>query len=260
LTGTNRGVDSVVIVVMVGVTDLPCSLTLDKHIGQGVSGSGKTTLGTALAEALSLPFIDADDLHSGANKDKMSRGEPLTDADRGPWLVRVRRAAVEAAEGNTGGPISGVVVACSALKASYREVLRGERANLDPETYPRGGACGEAVAAVSGERSDTGLPVEEEKGPEGRSDKEELAGVSLGRAPPATFFVHPFGARSVLLERMMSRESHFMKADMLTSQLETLENPAESGEKGVVEIGLEACVEEQAQAAMKGLGEMLPYM
>jgi len=213
-------------------------------------------LGTALAEALSLPFIDADDLHSEANIDKMSRGEPLTDADRGPWLVRVRRAAVEAVEGNTGSAISGVVVACSALKASYREVLRGERANLDSDTYPRGGACGEAVAADSGESSDTRLPVEEKRGLEGRTEQEKLAGVSLARAPPATFFVHPFGARSVLMERMMRRESHFMKASMLRSQLETLENPAETGEKGIVEIRLEGSLEEQVRAAVR----VLPYM
>ncbi|KAF8483603.1 carbohydrate kinase [Russula ochroleuca] len=227
----------------------------------GVSGSGKTTLGMALAEALSLPFIDADDLHSEANKDKMSRGEPLTDADRGPWLARVRRAAVEAAENSTRGTMSGVIVACSALKASYRKVLRGECVNLDPETDPRGGACGEAVAGVSAEISDRGLPAAE-GWREGPTDKEKLAEVWLARAPPLrTYFVHPFGAQTALLERMMNRESHFMKANMLTSQLETLENPAERGEGGIVEIRLEANTKEQVRAALEGLGEVvLPYM
>ena len=224
---------------------------------QGVSASGKTTLGTALAEALSLPFIDADDLHSEANKDKMSRGEPLTDADRGPWLVRVRRTALAAVQANTRGSMSGVIVACSALKASYRKVLRGECANLDPE---RGGACGEAVAAVSAENSDRGVPAAE-----GWQSEKVEADVSLARAapPPRTYFVHPFGEQSVLMERMKKRESHFMKANMLTSQLETLENPAERGEGGVVEVRLEANTKEQVRAALEGLGVgdvLLPYM
>jgi gluconokinase len=168
---------------------------------------------------------------------------------------------VEAVGSNTRGVKSGVVVACSALKASYREVLRGERANLDPETCPRGGSSGEAVAAVSGERSEKRLPVEEERRLEGRTEERPAGGsLARARAPPATFFVHPFGARSVLLERMMRRESHFMKANMLTSQLEALENPGEIGEKGVVEIRLEGEVAEQVLAAVEGLREVLPYM
>lgn len=229
---------------------------------QGVSASGKTTLGTALAEALSLPFIDADDLHSEANKDKMSRGEPLTDADRGPWLVRVRRTALAAVQANTRGSMLGVIVACSALKASYRKVLRGECVNLDPE---RGGACGEAVAAASAKISDRGVPAAE-GWREGPSESEKVeADVSLARAPPPprTYFVHPFGEQSVLMERMKKRESHFMKANMLTSQLETLENPAERGEGGVVEVRLEANTKEQVRAALEGLGVgdvLLPYM
>ncbi|KAI0002451.1 P-loop containing nucleoside triphosphate hydrolase protein [Russula compacta] len=185
----------------------------------GVSGSGKTTLAMALAESLSLPFIDADDLHPQANRDKMSMGEPLTDADRAPWLVSVRRAAVEAAESNAHGTMSGVVVACSALKESYRQVLRGEGA--DPE-------------------SDRVSPAQQ-------------APLTPRPRPPRTFFVHPFGQQSALLERMTSRKSHFMKANMLQSQLDTLENPAETGEEGIVEIKLDAKPEEQVQAALDGL-------
>ncbi|KAI0292720.1 P-loop containing nucleoside triphosphate hydrolase protein [Russula brevipes] len=193
----------------------------------GVSGSGKTTLAKALAEALSISFIDADDLHSQVNKDKMSRGVPLTDADRAPWLVSVRRSAVEAVQGNT-REMSGVVVACSALKASYREVLRGRQAYLNPDASSRRGAF---VEVVSGEKGDTGLPI---KGTDG--------------APPPsrTYFVHPFGPRSVLLERMRRRESHFMKA--ARSQ-----NPAETGEGDFVEIQLDAKPEEQVLAALEGL-------
>ena len=227
---------------------------------QGVSGSGKTTLGTALAEALSLPFIDADDLHSEANKDKMSRGEPLTDADRGPWLVRVRRAAMEAVEGNTLGGMPGVVVACSALKASYRAVLRGERPNLNSETCPRGGVRGEAVAAAaSGENSDDGgLAAAAEAR---RTETDRLVGARW-TSPPRTFFVHPFGSRAVLLERLQGRESHFMKADMLGSQLETLENPGETAEEDIVEIRIEESTRGQVRTALEGLGDVMlpPYM
>lgn len=232
---------------------------------QGVSGSGKTTLGAGLAKALSMPFIDADDLHSEANKTKMTRGEPLTDADRAPWLVRVRKTAVEAVERNG----RGVVVACSALKASYRQVLRGECANLNPDGWSGGDACGEAIITARDENSDRRQAVVEEGrgGLEGRlgTDEGNMVGVSMARparrAPPArTVFVHPVGSQSVLMERMMSREGHFMKATMLESQIEILENPSSRGETGIVEIRLEARAEEQVGAAVEGVREVLPYM
>jgi gluconokinase len=95
---------------------------------QGVSGSGKSTVGKAIAAKLALPFVDGDDLHPKENIDKMSRGEPLNDKDRGPWLRRIREEAVRASIGNqthTGERPIGLVVACSALKKSYRDVLRG---------------------------------------------------------------------------------------------------------------------------------------
>ncbi|MGH8261499.1 MAG: gluconokinase [Steroidobacteraceae bacterium] len=85
----------------------------------GVSASGKTTLGAALARALSLPFVEGDSLHGRHNIDKMSRGEPLDDADRAPWL-----AAIAATLADRGRFPRGVIVACSALKAAYRDTLR----------------------------------------------------------------------------------------------------------------------------------------
>ena len=85
----------------------------------GVSGAGKTAVGEALAQRLGWRFLDADDLHSEAARAKMARGDGLTDADRAPWLARVRAALVPYLGG--GGP--GLVVACSALKASYRDAL-----------------------------------------------------------------------------------------------------------------------------------------
>jgi gluconokinase len=85
----------------------------------GVSGSGKSTVGAALASALGWPLIEADDLHPAANVEKMRAGIPLTDDDRWPWLDRIveRLREVTAQSGN-------VVVACSALKRSYRARLR----------------------------------------------------------------------------------------------------------------------------------------
>jgi gluconokinase len=86
----------------------------------GVAGAGKTTLGTALARRLGACFIDADDLHSADNVARMERGIPLDDADRAPWLRDVR-AAVDQELGRG----HDVILACSALKATYRDVLLG---------------------------------------------------------------------------------------------------------------------------------------
>ena len=84
----------------------------------GVCGAGKTTLGRALADRLGYAFIEGDDLHSAANVAKMAAGTPLTDEDRAPWLERVADALADAATRGGG------VVACSALKRRYRDLLR----------------------------------------------------------------------------------------------------------------------------------------
>ena len=86
----------------------------------GVSGSGKTTIGSRLARALGWLFLDADTLHSTAAIEAMRRGVPLDDETRAPWLAAVR-ARMELAEAGR----ESLVVACSALKAVYRETLGG---------------------------------------------------------------------------------------------------------------------------------------
>lgn len=91
----------------------------------GVSGSGKTVLGQALGTNLGIPFIDADDLHPASNKALMAAGTPLTDADRIPWLNVV---AGTIAKGVSQGQPR--VVACSALKRTYRDLLRAQTPDL----------------------------------------------------------------------------------------------------------------------------------
>lgn len=81
----------------------------------GVSGAGKTLIGRRLAADLGLAFVDADDLHSQGNKEKMRAGAPLDDADRWPWLETV-------ADELTSSPPP--VVACSSLRRSYRDYFR----------------------------------------------------------------------------------------------------------------------------------------
>jgi gluconokinase len=87
-------------------------------IVMGVTGAGKTTIGTLLARQLGWTFADADDLHPQANVEKMSRGIPLTDADRQPWLQLLRKQISDwIAESQN------AVLACSALKSDYRRML-----------------------------------------------------------------------------------------------------------------------------------------
>lgn len=95
------------------------------YVVMGVSGSGKSVIGSRLARALGLEFVEGDAYHSPGNVSRMSAGIPLTDEDRQAWLVAIatrldaaRRAGV------------GLVVSCSALKRSYRDVLRAGSADV----------------------------------------------------------------------------------------------------------------------------------
>jgi carbohydrate kinase (thermoresistant glucokinase family) len=101
VTNEGDGVDGVQVVVM------------------GVSGSGKTTVGERLGDELGVRFVDGDALHPPANVAKMASGIPLTDDDRAPWLRIVGQTLASTAP-------EGVVVACSSLKRTYRDLIRAE--------------------------------------------------------------------------------------------------------------------------------------
>ena len=91
----------------------------------GVSGAGKSTLATALADRLGWACLDGDDLHTPSSVEKMRRGEALTDADRAPWLAAVRHWIDDRRAEN-----APCLLACSALKRTYRDGLRSGRPGL----------------------------------------------------------------------------------------------------------------------------------
>ena len=132
----------------------------------GVSGAGKTTVGSLLAQELHWDFADADDFHSVANIEKMRAGIPLTDADRAPWLDTLRALVARWIAEN-----KNAVLACSALKRSYRSLLQ-----VDERVH----------------------------------------------------FVYLKGDRDLFSQRLLDRPHHYMKQQMLDSQLLTLEPPLDA--------------------------------
>ena len=165
-----------------------------------------------------MPLFDADDLHPKSNIEKMSRGEPLTDADREPWLEVVRSTAAHACAeqqvDRSRTKLGGVVIACSALKKYYRDILRGtyKLNTIPPSLEPP---------------EHTALP---------------------------TYVVFISGTREVLVERMNSRKGHFMKTTLLDSQLQTLESP--EGEEGVITVSLEASTDSQVRLVKEKLRDL----
>jgi gluconokinase len=99
-----------------GQTDRPLHV-----VAMGVAGTGKSTIGELVAADLGVDLIEGDSFHPESNIDKMSAGQPLTDEDRQPWLQRL--AELVAAEHEQG---RSSVLACSALRRRYRDILRGE--------------------------------------------------------------------------------------------------------------------------------------
>jgi gluconokinase len=95
------------------------SASTDVFVVMGVSASGKSTVGRLLANALGATYLDGDDFHPPENVARMAAGQPLTDTDRRGWL-----AALSARLAQARAQREGVVLSCSALKRSYRDVLR----------------------------------------------------------------------------------------------------------------------------------------
>lgn len=141
----------------------------------GVSGSGKSLIGSALARALGVEFVEGDVYHPASNVERMSRGIPLTDEDRQGWLHALAVRLGDAKDAGTG-----LVVACSALKQSYRDILRTRARDVR--------------------------------------------------------FVYLMGSRALLAERLAERRGHFMPPSLLTSQLDTLEEPSPDEDAWVCDI------------------------
>ena len=156
----------------------------------GVTSCGKSTVGAALAERIGAEFLDGDSLHPQSNIDKMAAGTPLNDDDRAPWLAEIGRRFT------TSG--AGLVIACSALKRSYRDIIR------------------------SGD--------------------------------PSVVFVHLYGTRELLNERMNNRPGHFMPPSLLDSQLATLEH-LQSDEDGVV-VDIAMPIDDVVVSAQTSLPQM----
>jgi gluconokinase len=104
------------------VTEAAQQLLKTTIIVMGVAGSGKSTVAEMLAERLGWPMAEGDDFHSPANRAKMASGRPLTDEDRKPWLESIRDWI--------GQTPQNAVVTCSALRRSYRDILRGARGRV----------------------------------------------------------------------------------------------------------------------------------
>lgn len=134
----------------------------------GVAGSGKSLIGSRLAKAFNWQFADGDTFQPKENIEKMARGQPLTDSDRLPWLVSIAACMDEWFEQKKDG-----VIACSALKEQYRQLLREKH-------------------------------------------------------PADVKFVYLKGSYELFYERLMNRTEHFLKANMLQSQFDVLEEPQDA--------------------------------
>ena len=110
----------------------------------GTTGAGKTTIGQMLARQLGWTFLDADDFHPAANIEKMTKGIPLTDEDRVPWL-----AAIHAELLRRSALVEDVVLGCSALKQKYRDALS---AGLEMKVVYLKGSYEEMLLHIQGRR------------------------------------------------------------------------------------------------------------
>lgn len=176
------------------------------YIIMGVSGCGKSSLGALLSEKLGWPLHEGDDFHPQGNIEKMARGEPLTDQDRLPWLLKLHEVIER--ERRSG---SDALVACSALKRLYRQILLyGSK----------------ALAFSSGPDLDILPPTY-----------------------PDVFFIFLHGDYNLIQQRMVARRGHYMKADMLRSQFDDLEPP--SDEENVLPLDIRRSITDMAMEVEK---------
>ena len=148
------------------------------YILMGVSGAGKSLIGERLAERLDLPYYDADDFHPEANVRKMSAGQPLNDEDRRPWLESL---SDHIRDWNRNG---GAVLACSALKKSYRNALRGDAPDTVRFIYLKG--PGKLIAERIAQREGHYMPEELlDSQFEALEEPEDAITVSIDRTPEA---------------------------------------------------------------------------
>ncbi|ODO07629.1 gluconokinase [Cryptococcus wingfieldii CBS 7118] len=207
-------------------------------IAMGPASCGKSTIGTDLASSLHIPFIDGDSLHPKSNVEKMSRGEALSDEDRLPWLALIRstaeRVCKEESEKGEGGEDGagaggigrpGVVVACSALKGWYRDILRGV---VEADPPPKDDLVEDHPAPNAHHRATSNLK---------------------------TYFVYCCGTPELLQERIAARKGHFFGAQMLEGQLAILEDPR--GEEDVVAVDIDGTREVVGQRAVEGVRGLL---
>ncbi|KAJ9474167.1 putative gluconokinase [Pseudozyma hubeiensis] len=215
-------------------------------IVMGTSGSGKSTVGSALSTALSCPFVDGDDLHPPSNVEKMSQGHPLNDSDREPWLLRIRRTGLQLATSQTEpaaipgksqlGKVAEVLETSSSTKTSTDHVVASTSGQTE-ETELRGPSKHLAVIACSS------LKLIYRRLLRGTiSSLEDPRALQPEQEQPQDLrVVHVYLdlTRELLEERMENRKGHFMKLDMLYSQLDTLQVPDEGAEMGVVRVKVE---------------------
>ncbi|XP_026177544.1 probable gluconokinase [Mastacembelus armatus] len=163
------------------------------YILMGVSGCGKSTFGAFLSEKLGWPLYEGDNFHSQENIEKMAQGIPLTDEDRLPWLLKLHDVIQSERSSK-----SNALVACSALKHLYRQIL------------------------LYGSKAPTSSSG---------SDQEILPATC-----PDVFFLFLHGDYDLIYQRMVARKGHYIKADLLCSQFDALEPPLDEDNVLVLDI------------------------
>jgi gluconokinase len=169
----------------------------------GVAGSGKTMIGSMLAHELGWEFYDGDDFHSESNRVKMSQNIPLTDDDRAEWLLSLRSLIEENIRLE-----HSIVLACSALKNAYRDMLGRKEKTAHLHCNKR------SAAQVSGRVS----------------IRARKPSALLNRQPSQRhiLFIYLRGTYEQIESRLRGRTGHFMSAEMLASQFDILEEPQDA--------------------------------